>query len=102
MRNYTIILLSAILILLITEKGYFLFWTGLISPHAKFCIAVIFRRKCHKKEKCHILLTHTQAFKQKHHEKYHKVHAQNINAIFTISTGKKSLSQPSPETAAEL
>lgn len=42
MRNYTIILLSAILILLITDKGSFLFWTGLISPNSKFCFAVIF------------------------------------------------------------
>lgn len=50
MRNYTIILLSVILILLITDKGSFLFWTGLISPNSKFCIAVIFGTKMVLKE----------------------------------------------------
>lgn len=50
MRNYTIILLSAILILLITDKGSFLFWTGLISPNSKFCFAVIFGTKMVLKE----------------------------------------------------
>ncbi len=101
MRNYTIILLSAILILLITDKGYFLFWTGLISPHAKFCISVIFRTKEEQFPQERKLSYFTHPYSSKNTMKNTIKYTQNINANFTISTGKKSLSQPSPETAAE-